>query len=193
MSERLSVSCCLAMVLIALQAAAAPPELSKPAGAPPPPIAVTPTPMISAAHPPFTLPACTASGTVTFDAADHAKNPSVDRYRGSWTLTANRDLWAVTIYTMIYQDGPHGAGFLRGCDCPECPNQGGNNPATAPPNSNFKRLETRTYQILCSWPNGGYTISPPFRSEIDINYFTKTDRAQWQKGGAACGNLTFVK
>lgn len=194
MSGRLPVSCCTAMVLIALQAAAAPPGPTKPGGAPPQ-IAVTPTPMISAVHQPFNLPACTASGTVTFDTADHAKRPGIDKYVGSMTFTANRDLLAVFIFHIaIYHQGSGGGiegPILGSCDCPACPPQT-DNPAAAPPSSNFKRLESRTYQLTCAWPNGGTTIPGPFVAPIGIYYFTSTDRV-WQKNAATCGNLTFVK
>jgi len=191
MSRGLHVPCCLAMVLIALQAAAAPPAPTKPGGVLPPARAVTPTPMIVAVPRPFNLPACTASGTVTYDAADHAKNPSVERYQGQMTFTAKRDLWDVLLYTMNYNDRP-GQHFLGSCTGPELP-KGGDNPASAPPNSNFKRLESRTYQVVCAWPDGGLANPGPFRFEVSIGYFTNTGGKWSEKKGEKCGDLTVVK
>lgn len=181
--------CGLTFALTVLHAAAAPPDQSKRPGGAPPPKLVTPTPMITAVRTPFTLQPCTAVGTVTFDAAYNAIHPGVVRYAGPMTFTANIDLRAVLMYTMNY-DG-HG-GFLGGCTCPEFP-KGGDNPATAPPNSNFKRLESRTYQLSCAWPTGGLPQNGPFRFEVDITYFTNAGGAGWKKTGAKCGNLTVVK
>ncbi len=135
--------CGLTFALTVLHAAAAPPDQSKPPGRVPPKATTTPTPMITVTHMPFSLQPCTAVGTVAFDAAYNAKFPGVVRYVGPMTFTANVDMRAVLMYTMNY-DG-HG-GFLGACTCPEFP-KGGDNPATAPPNSNFKRLESRTYQL----------------------------------------------
>lgn len=189
MNAGVSVSSCLGLVLLALPAAGAPPDHGKPPGGAPPPAVVTPTPMIRAVRTPFSLAPCTAVGTVTFDAAYNAKYPGAVRYVGPMTFTANTDMRAVLMYTMNY-DG-HG-GFLGGCTCPEFP-KGGDNPATAPPTSNFKRLESRTYQVSCAWPTGGVPQDGPFRFDVDIIFFKNTGSAGWQKTGAKCGNLTVVK
>ncbi len=183
--------CGFTFALTVLHAAAAPPDQSKPPGRVPPKAATTPTPMITAVRNPFTLQPCTAVGTVTFDAAYNAKFPGAVRYVGPMTFTANVDMRAVLMYTMNYNEG-QGMFFLGGCTCPEFP-KGGDNPAIAPPNSNFKRLESRTYQLSCAWPTGGLPQNGPFRFEVDITYFTNAGGADWKKTGAKCGNLTVVK
>jgi len=180
--------CGLTFALTVLHAAAAPPDQSKPPGRVPPKAATTPTPMITVTRMPFSLQPCTAVGTVTFDAAYNAKFPGAVRYVGPMTFTANVDLRAVLLYTMNY-DG-HG-GFLGACTCPEFP-KGGDNLATAPPNSNFKRLESRTYQLSCAWPTGGVPPNGPFRFDVLITFFENTGSAGWQQTGAKCGNLTVV-
>ena len=189
MKTRTVALCCLSAMLLPLYiAVAAPPKERAPGALPPPKAVATPTPMTLLVRQPLTLAACSAVATLTADAAYNAAHNLAVQYVGPMTFTANRDLWAVTLYTMNYDEG-HGWAFLGGCTCPQFP-KGGDNPATAPPNTNFKRLESRTYQLSCAWPTGGLPQTGPFRFKVNIIYFLKDATGAWQKKAESCGTLT---
>lgn len=188
MKFRLLAPCYLAVALVPLTAAsAAPPSQKAPGSVPPPKAAATATPLPMVSRAPLNLPACTVQATLAVDTAFVAAHPTVMQYSGPMTFTANRDLWDVLLYTMNYDDG-QGGKFLGGCNCPQFP-KGNETPDAAPPGTNFKRLETRTYQIACAWPAGGLPVKGPLRFEVSIRYFVK-ENAAWQVKSAFCGTLT---
>ena len=192
MKIRLLASLCIVAVLPVLQGASAAPPIQKAPGSQPPKPAATATPPLAkAGFHPINLPDCAALGTVTFDSAYAAKWGNAVQFVGPMTFTAQRDLWAVNLATLMYDDG-HGKKFLGNCTCPQCP-KGGDNPTAAPLNSNFKNLESRTYQLSCAWPTAGDLGPGPFRFEVWAYYFLKDAGGAWQKSSSFCGKLTAVK
>lgn len=185
------VSCCLAVVLVAPPVGSAQVNPPKRPGSQPPVTVVTPTPGRVLAPAPLTLSPCRATGTVTRDAAEMAKHPLVEWYTGAMTFTANVDLKAVTLYTLNYNPGGYSF-FLGDCKCSECP-KGGTDPLHAPPNSNFKRLESRTYNLYCAWPNGGLPPKGTYEFQVHIRYYANPGGAGWQEKTVKCGELTVVQ
>jgi len=186
MKTRLLASWSLAATLTALTAAVGAPPKQNPLGSQPPKPAATATALPMVSRLPFNLPACTVEATLAVDSAFVAAHPMVMQYAGPMTFTANRDLWDVLLYTMNYDEG-YGGMFLGACTCPQFP-KGNETPDAAPPGTNFKRMESRTYQIACAWPTGGLPQKGPFRFEVSIRYYVKENGA-WQEKGASCGTL----
>ena len=192
MRIRLLASSCIVAVLPVLQgASAAPPSQKVPGSQPPKPAATATPPWVSPTFHPIFLPDCTALGTLTFDSAYAAQAGNAVQYVGPMTFTARRDLWAVTLTTLMYDDG-HSKKFLGDCACPQCP-KGGDNPSAAPPNSNFKSLDSHTYQLSCAWPTAGDLGPGPFRFEVWAFCFLKDAGGAWRKSSSFCGKLTPAK
>jgi hypothetical protein len=155
-----------------------------------PPKAATPRSAEVVAVVPLSLAPCGVIGTVKYDAAFKTQAPLVERYVGSMTFTTSFNLRAVNIYTMNYNPGGYNY-FLGDCDCPQCP-KGSDDPANAPPNTNFKAGESRTYQLSCSWQTGGIPPSGTYRFEVRMAYYLDFGSG-WKKGQYLCGLLNVVK
>ncbi len=191
MRIRVLASLCLTAAFLPLQdAAAAPPSRRAPGNVPPKP-AATATPLRAVSRVPFNPPPCSVVANLKLDTAYVAAHQNAIQFAGPMTFTANRDLWDVFLYTMNYDDG-HGWMFLGGCNCPQFP-KGNETPDAAPPGTNFKRMESRTYQLTCAWPTGGLPQTGPFRFEVYLRYFVKDTGGAWQQKSGTCGTLTPTK
>ncbi|MGD1149201.1 MAG: hypothetical protein ABR961_14765 [Thermoanaerobaculaceae bacterium] len=154
------------VVLVGSAAAWPPPPGPKPT-ATPTPQKVTMIP--GAVHQPLVLPVFSVAGTLKQDPTVPTATRFLQTYRGPITFTANFDLYDVTFGGSVLADGPPQAGQLLG----PCELTLTNMPSIATTKVNFKRGDTRTYTVSCSWPTGGPTPSylGPCHGDLWAFYF----------------------
>jgi len=166
MRKQLFVSAGFLVLLGGAGIVAAPPPGPKPT-ATPTPQKVTMIP--GGVHQPFVLPTFSVVGTLKQDPTVPTATKWIQTYKGPITLTANQDLYDVTFSGMVSADGQPLSGQLLG----PCEFAVTNMPTIASTKVNFKKGDTRTYAVSCSWPTGGPTpyYLGPCHADLWAHYF----------------------